>query len=87
MSLRYGIPPVDPTRRICYNCQHFNVSVDPHQGWGSCDVAKDGGMFMNHVKWPKPHKYLARHTNGRYYTTKACKKRFVPNSEGGVKRD
>lgn len=82
MSLRYGIPPVDPSRRICYNCQHFNVSVDPHQGWGSCDVAKDGGMFMNHVKWPTPHKYLARHTNGRYYTQKACKKRFVPNSEG-----
>ena len=80
MALRYGIPPVDPTRRICYNCQHFCVSVDPHQGWGSCDVAKNEVLFMNHVKWPKPHKYLARHTNVRYYTTKACKKRFVPNT-------
>ena len=81
MSLRYGIPPVDPARRICYNCQHFLVSTDPHQGWGSCDVAKNRGYFMNHVKYPKPHKYRARHTNGRYYTQTACKVRFKAVTE------
>jgi hypothetical protein len=79
MSLRYGIPPVDPKRRICYNCQHFCKDINPHSGWGSCDIGLNGGLFWNHVKWPKPHRYMAYHTNGRYYTQKGCKTRFISN--------
>lgn len=82
MGLRYGIPEVDPARRICFNCQHFCVDVDPHSGWGVCDVAKNGGMFRNHVKWPEPHVYTARHTNARYYTQTGCRIRFRAVSEG-----
>ena len=79
MSLRYGIPNVDPNRRICFNCQHFCKNIDPHSGWGICDIGLNHGMFRNHVKWPKPHTYMARHTNGRYYTQKGCKVRFISN--------
>lgn len=73
MSLRYGIPPVDQERRICFNCQHFNVSIDPHQGWGSCDIAKKGTLFRNHTSRGS---YMAYHTDSRYYTQTACKVRF-----------
>ena len=73
MSLRYGIPKVEPSRRICFNCQHFCVSIDPHQGWGVCDIAKNDGLFVNHTSHGR---YVARHTNSRYYTQKGCKVRF-----------
>lgn len=32
--LKHGRPQVDPTRRICMNCQHFCVDIDPKSGWG-----------------------------------------------------
>ena len=76
MSLRFGIPPVDPERRICINCQHFCQSIDPHSGYGECDIALDGGLFKNHTRF---YVYMARHSNSRYYTQKACKTRFISN--------
>ena len=79
MSLRYGIPAVDPDRRICYNCQHFLVNIDSHQGWGECELAKNDGLFRNHAKG---HVWMAKHTNSRYYTTTGCKKRFKAVKEG-----
>ena len=79
MSLMYGIPPVDPERRICFNCQHFNRDIDPHSGWGVCDRALNGKTFRNHTK---THVYTAKHSNGRYYNQTACKVRFKSNREG-----
>lgn len=73
MSLRYGIPPVDPDRRICFNCQHFCVDVDPHSGWGSCSRTTASGLFMNHTKHGS---YMAYHTAARYYNKRGCKIRF-----------
>ena len=79
MSLRYGIPPVDPSRRICFNCQHFCVSIDPHQGWGSCTRTTATGLYRNHTSWGT---YMAYHTDARYYNQRACKVRFKAVTEG-----
>lgn len=76
--IKNGRPEVDPSRRICANCQHYCIDIDPHSGWGVCDAALDGGMFTNHTKHGQ---YRAMHTNGRYYTTNACKVRFISNRE------
>lgn len=73
MGLRYGIPEVDHSRRICLNCQHFCVDVDKHSGWGICDIGLHGKLFMNHTKRGR---YMAYHTNTRYYNQKGCKVRF-----------
>ena len=81
MSLRYGIQPVDPSRRICFNCQHFCVDVDPHSGWGICDIGKNSGFFRNHCKYPERRTYMARHSNVRYYTQMGCKVRFKAVTE------
>ena len=73
MSLRYGIPPVDPARRICFNCQHFLVSVDPHSGWGECELAST--KLFNH-RLRDGRRYMAYHTKARQYNNPGCKKRF-----------
>lgn len=78
MTLRYGRPQVDPERRICLNCQHFVVDIDPHSGWGICNVAREG-LFMNHTK---SGKWIAQHTNARYYCQTACRVRFKGVTEG-----
>lgn len=72
--LDHGKKGIHQDRRVCQNCIHYCMDIDPHSGWGFCDVAKDSGMFMNHTKYGK---YLAKHTNGRYYTQKACRIRFA----------
>jgi hypothetical protein len=71
--LRYGRPQVNPDRRICMNCQHFCVDIDPKSGWGICNIGLHGKLFRNHTKHGV---YMARHTNSRYYTQTACKVRF-----------
>lgn len=71
--LKYGRQQVDPTRRICMNCQHFCVDIDPKSGWGICNVGLHGKMYRNHTKHGA---YMAMHTNSRYYTRTACKVRF-----------
>ena len=71
--LKYGRPQVDTNRRICLNCQHFCVDIDPKSGWGICNIGLHGKSFMNHTK---NGVYMARHTNSRYYTQTACKVRF-----------
>lgn len=76
--LKYGRIEYPPERRVCANCQHFCVDVDPHSGWGICDIGKNDGLFTNHTKHGK---YKARHTNGRYYTQTACRVRFVSAQE------
>ena len=78
--LRYGRKKHDLSKRICANCQHYCADIDPHSGWGICNVAKDGGLFRNHSNG---RKWIATHTNGRYYTQTACKVRFVGVNEGG----
>ena len=82
MGLRYGRQAFDPERRICINCQHFCVDIDPHSGWGICNVALHGKMFRNHVRIPERRCYMAMHTNSRYYTQTACKVRFKAVTEG-----
>ena len=78
MSLRYGILPVNPERRICINCQHFHKEPDPHSGWGHCEIGLKGKLFRNHTKHGS---YMAYHTNARYYTQKGCKVRFRNKAE------
>lgn len=73
MSLRYGIPPVDPSRRICFNCQHFCVDVDPHSGWGECELANT--KWFDH-RLRDGTRYKARHSRWRMYNQKGCKVRF-----------
>lgn len=73
MSLRYGIPPVDPSRRICFNCQHFLVDVDPHSGWGECELASTK-MFDHRLR--DGTMYKARHSRWRMYNQMGCKVRF-----------
>ena len=71
--LRYGRIKFDESRRVCANCEHFVIDDNPHNGWGYCKIGKSDGLFMNHTKHGR---YMARHTNGRYYTQTACKVRF-----------
>lgn len=71
--LRYGRKQIDPERRVCANCQHFCVDINPKSGWGICTEGKNNGYFTNHTKHGT---YRAKHTNGRYYTMTACKVRF-----------
>lgn len=73
MGLRYGIPPVDPNRRICYNCQHWNVNIDPHSGWGECELANT--KLFNH-RLRDGRRYMAFHSKSRQYNNPGCKTRF-----------
>ena len=77
--LRYGRKKQDPSRRICINCQHFLVDIDPKSGWGECEIAKNSGVFKNHSKHAT---YNAMHSNARYYCQTGCKKRFKNANEG-----
>ena len=78
MALRYGIPKVDSERRICYNCQHFMVDIDPHSGWGECELANTK-MFRHRLR--DGVTYYARHSKARMYNQKGCKIRFKAVNE------
>lgn len=50
----------------CSDCKHW---IPVKGKWGKCPLAKTG-LFNN-----RGRKF--NHTQARYYTTRACKKRFI----------
>ena len=68
------IPDVDPTRQVCYNCQHWPAPISDNTPWGECEVANNS-MFSHCLR--DGVRYTARHSKARTYNNKGCKTRFV----------
>lgn len=64
----------------CGDCAYWTPGTGGR--WGTCCKALNGGMFLNHLR--DGVRYMARHTNTRYYTTRACKRRFVRRDDNGI---